>query len=194
MASDRAFKRIQELFFQSPENCQGSAWVANNLTDKELHIKKRWEGIFAYWLENPEATDKTLAGYITVTFDVSRAQAYLDIQYVKELLGNVRSAKKEWYRHVVNQLLLQVIEKEIAKGKESNGQPDYAIVISAVDKLGKYNKLDQEEMDQLPWEDIVPPEWVPTTDVTVLPGMKRIRDLPARMKELKKKYYGESNG
>ena len=57
----------------------------------------------------------------------------------------------------------------------------------ALDKLAKYNRLDKEDIAELPFDKIIPVDWETTSDVTVL-GAKPIENLDAEIAKLYKKY------
>jgi hypothetical protein len=61
------------------------------------------------------------------------------------------------------------------------------IMIKAGEALGKIHMLDKNEMDRILWEDIVPLELEPTTDISVL-GRKPLKNLEGLKARLRKKY------
>jgi len=149
-------------------------------TPGELEIKKMYEDVFAKWLDDPLIQDKDMLFYLENDHHRSRSQAYRDIVNIKSVLGNVKNATKEWHRFTVIETLKDAIKR--AKAKK-----DYYGMIMAADKLGKYTKLDKEEAEEIPWHEIIPPEFEPTDDVTVL-GLEKIPNLSERRKKLERKY------
>ena len=153
------------------------------LTPTEEEIKKRYLSGYASWLEDPNKKDIQIVNLLIEAFGISRSQAFLDVSAIKSILGNIKNAGKEWYRHIVIQNLLDVIEKAKEKGK-------LEIVVSATDRLGKYTKCDQADEDQLPWEDIIPPEFEPTNDIKVLDEKMYDPNIEEKRRQLREKYSG----
>jgi hypothetical protein len=98
-------------------------------------------------------------------FGISQSQAYRDISNMKVILPNIRNAGKEWIRYIVNEEL----KKAIADA-ETNGKLKERIL--AISALAKYNKLDQDDAEEFPWDEIIPQGIEPTNDPTVLEGAK----------------------
>ncbi len=154
-----------------------------NLSLAERNLILRFRFCFTRLLEKPSLQDKKLRDDLMNEFKISESQAYRDIADIKIFLPNYRAAGKEWYRYVVNEELKEAIQdaKDSDKLRER---------IEAIKALAKYNKLDQEEGEELPWDKIVPIPIEPTTDPTVL-GITPIKDLDNEIKKLIDKYKGE---
>ncbi len=60
-------------------------------------------------------------------------------------------------------------------------------MIRAGQALVKVNKLDKDEAENIPWEDIIPLDLEPSTDVSVI-GRKPIKNLKELQLKLRKKY------
>ena len=149
-------------------------------TDGELEVKRMYEDVFAKWLDDPGMLDKDMVQHLENEYGRSKTQAYRDIASVKFALGNVKNATKEWSRFMVIETLKDAL-------KQAKNKKDYYGMIMAADKLGKYTKLDKDEAEEIPWDQIVPPSFEPTDDITVL-GLKKIPNLSERRKILEKKY------
>lgn len=150
-----------------------------HLTPAEQGQLKRYRTAFTASLENPTLADTELRDLLMNTFGISQTQAYIDIQNVRILLGNVRNAGKEWIRYLVNETLKEAIETARTAGPKRLKE-----LIMAADKLGKYNRLDKEDGQALPWEEILPQTIEPTTDPTVL----KIKPLENKEEEIRKMY------
>lgn len=61
----------------------------------------------------------------------------------------------------------------------------------AADKLGKYNRLDKEDALEIPWDEIIPISIEPTSDPTVLKGVKPLKNKEEEIEKMYKKYKGE---
>jgi hypothetical protein len=167
-------EKIWTVLYKKPED------VDIQFTPQELTIKAMYESVFAKWLEDPSLQDKEIVQYIENEFSRSQTQAYRDIAIIKQVLGNIKNASKEWHRYMV----IETLKEALAMAKRKN---NYIGMIIAADKLGKYTKLDKEEAEEIPWADIVPPTFEPTDDITVL-GLDKIPNLTERRKQLEKRY------
>ncbi|MDR2125588.1 MAG: hypothetical protein LBP63_01990, partial [Prevotellaceae bacterium] len=101
------------------------------------------------------------------------------------LLGNVRNAGKEWHRHRVNSLLEKAAQMAI------EGDVKEATALSKIAMaLIKNNKLDMDEGEELPYDEIVPPAFEPVSDPAAI-GLKPVENLKEKILKLKRKYLDE---
>ena len=132
---------------------------------------KRYRAAFNMSLENPSTTDVKIRDFLMSEFGISEAQAYRDIG-------------KQWIRYLVNETLKEAIDKcrTAKKWKE---------VILAAATLAKYNMLDKETAEQLPWEEIKPQDIEPTSDPTGIIKVKKLENKEAVIQKLKDKYLND---
>jgi len=168
------FDKLQRTFFEEDEK------VLQKLTEQEKAIRTRYMGTFTVWLENPTYTDKQIVTFMMKEFGIEKAQAYRDISRIKVMLGNIRNAGKEWHRFVV----VQMCQEAYNRAKQLD---DPKAMAMAADKLGKYTRCDQLEADQLPFDQIVPPQLEATNDIEVL-GFKRDPNIDKKRDKLRRKY------
>ena len=173
MNDNTTLDKIQKELFAPPD--QGS-----KLEPSLQLIKVRLERGFTFWLENPHLPEGKIVNFLQNTCGISRSQAYTDLKNIKYLLGNIRNASKEWYRHMVIEMCRSAYS--IAKIKR-----DAKAMALAADKIGKYAKLDKDEDDPLPWDQLIPPNFEPKPDVNIL-GIKPVSNLEEYRKKLRRKY------
>lgn len=154
-----------------------------NLSEKEIELLNRYKEIFVVWLHNPAWSDKEIVNYIRQSMNLSRTQAYDNVQKVKVILGNVRNASKEWQRYRVIEMCTEAYALAKKRG-------DIKAMVMAADKLGKYTMLDKDDIDIPNWEDYVPPQLEPTSDVSVL-GVTRSEKFKKQVERMKKKYLND---
>lgn len=154
------------------------------LSETQLQIRERIKYGYVMWLESPSKPDSMVVKALMETYGISTRQAYADIDAIKLILGNIKNAHKEWHRYVVIEMCKKAFELA-----ESNKDPKGMAM--AADKLGKYTRLDQIEEDQLPWDQLIPPNFEPSTDITVL-GFQHVPDLDKKVAALKRKYMPEA--
>lgn len=152
------------------------------LTDRERSQLMRYRAIFVLKLENPHITNANVAKFLNKKFGIrSIAQAYRDIAATEAMLGKVRTSEKQWIRYLVTETLKEAIDKARRKGDLKN-------MVAAADKLGKYSRLDQEDPQPLPYEDIVPSpiEYLNDPSILGLPTPKE--GARAYIERIKRKY------
>lgn len=178
MARKPALDKYHDVLFKNFDEIE-------HLTPAERKQLTRYRLAFTESLENPTLPDTQLRDLLMNSFGISATQAYVDIQNVRILLGNVRNAGKEWIRYLVNETLKTAIEDAKALGPKG-----IKLQIMAANTLGKYNMLDREDAVELPWEDIVPQSIEPTSDPTVIGG-KKLANKEEEIKKMYEKYKGE---
>jgi hypothetical protein len=154
-----------------------------NKTERDQVLRYRFA--FAVCLDNPSIPDIELRDKIINEFGIARSQAYLDISNIKVILPNIRNAGKEWIRYIVNEELKDAIARCKLGGDNMMKER-----IAAIDKLAKYNKLDQDDKEEMPWDDIIPVGIEPTSDPTVL-GITPMKNKDEEILRLIEKYKGE---
>jgi hypothetical protein len=61
---------------------------------------------------------------------------------------------------------------------------------SAAGLYAKYNQLDKEDAFKIPWDEIIPQRFEPTSDPTVL-GIKPIPNIQEKIKSLKERFFND---
>lgn len=140
----------------------------------------RIRGMYAYWLQFPSKVDNDLVQYDMAMFKVSRALAYEDLHLVKVLLGNLQQTTKEFMRWKINKSL----EQDIAAARRAG---DFRSVAALSKVLVANNRTDKDDEPDLEFDKIVPQNFEPTDDPTVL-GIERIPDLRGKIRALYKRY------
>lgn len=168
------FDKLQKTFFDDDPK------ILEKLSPHEIEIRNRYSGTFTVWLENPTYTDKQIVAFMMREFRIERAQAYRDLSRIKIMLGNIRNAGKEWYRYMV----VQMCQEAYNRAKAINDPKAMAI---AADKLGKYTRCDQLDLENPDWTQYMPPNMEPSSDIEIL-GFKRIPDVDKLRHKLRKKF------
>lgn len=138
---------------------------------------------YTFWYEFPTKTEPDIRDHLMNEFGIVKSTAYEDIQIVKALLGDIKNPAKEWIRYQVNAML-------DAAYKLAETQKDPKGMALAADKKGKYNMLDKPDAEPLPFDEIVPQQFEPTDDPTVL-GLKKDPDIREKKKKMLEKYLQE---
>lgn len=140
----------------------------------------RLRGLYAYWLQFPSKLDNDLVLYDINQFKVSKSLAYEDLHLVKVLLGNLQQTSKDFMRWKIN----KSIEQDIAAARRAG---DYRSIAALSKVLVQNNRTDKDDEPELEFDKIVPQNFEPTDDPTVL-GIERIPDLRGKIRALYKRY------
>jgi len=158
-------------------------------SDNELGIKQMYEDAFAKWITDPALSDTHITNLLINEYGRSKTQAWRDVAIIKSVLGDIKNADKEWQRYTVISMLKEAYE--LAKTKK-----DPKAMAMAADKLGKYTKLDKDDLDDIPWDEIVPPSFEPSADPQLLgipDGHKSAEEVLELKRKLKAKYIKSSS-
>lgn len=153
-------------------------------TDKELEVVARYKAAVTKWYDDPWMTDFEIRTFLMNEFDISESQAYRDIPKIKYLFGNVNFTAKEFYRMRANKLIEEA--RDEIEQAETNLEVNKALAkIKAAIAYGKNNKLDKEDKFMPLWDDIQIPDYAPTSDVSVIKGLKPIPNLEEKKRLLR---------
>lgn len=152
----------------------------------EQEVVLRYRAAFTKWLSEPQLRDNQMIHYLKETFGIQNSQAYIDLSRIKALIGNVTNAGKEFQRHRATDMILRGYE--LAQEAESHLEVKQAMaMIRAGEALVRVHMLDKADIENIPWDDIIPLELEPSTDVSVI-GRKRINNLDELQRKLREKY------
>lgn len=144
----------------------------------------RLRGLYAYWLQFPQKFDQDIVQYDMAMFKVGNSQAYDDLHLVRLILGNLQQASKDFMRWKINQDLEQDLKAARRAGDHRS--------VAAIEKNRILNnRTDKDDELELEFDKIIPQQFVPVDDPTVL-GIKKLPDLRNRIRELVKKYSDNS--
>ncbi|HEY6913140.1 MAG TPA: hypothetical protein VI413_00575 [Paludibacter sp.] len=144
--------------------------------DKLLRIRSG----YTIMLEFPSKKDREIILHLQNQFGIERSAAYEDLRLIKDLLGSINKQSKDWHRFRFNYRnekaynMAELQQDPIAMDKCNN-------------TYGKYNQLDKEDAERIPWEEIIPQLYEPTDDPSVL-GIKPIPNIREKIAATKKKY------
>jgi hypothetical protein len=174
MSKPTRIDRIQKAMFIPEQEAQAL------LSPADMEVKLRYERVFTYWLQNPHLSDQKIVQYMINSCGLKKSTAYLELKNIKMILGQVHVASKEWHRHMVVEMCRKAYNMAMAR-------KDPKAMALAADKIGKYTKLDKDEADALPWDELIPPNFEPDPDVSVL-GIDRDTNIEEKRRKLRDKY------
>lgn len=178
MQGDKLVAKMYEHLFTNTDN------QANVFTDKEMDVVTRYRAVVTKLYSDPWLGDMEVRNFLMAEFNVSESQAYRDIPRIKYLFGNVQLAAKEFHRMRANKL----IEDAHSELNTAESKLDVLIAeakIKAAIAYVKINQLDKEDKFVPHWEEIAIPDYSPTSDVTVIKGLKPIDNLEEKKHQLR---------
>ena len=154
---------------------------------QQAHFE-RLHDAYTHWLSNPLLSDNRMRDYMMAMHGVSTNQAYRDLALIKLLFGSVALANKEQMRYKANYLY----DAAAAAALAGNDKKAKALTKIA-DGIVKNNRLEDNEGEGLPWEEIVPIDISLTVDPTVI-GIIPEKNIKAKAAQLLKQYTEDIDG
>lgn len=154
---------------------------------QQAHFE-RLHDAYTHWLSNPLLSDNRMRDYMMAMHGISTNQAYRDLALIKLLFGSVALANKEQMRYKANYLY----DAAAAAALAGNDKKAKALTKIA-DGIVKNNRLEDNEGEGLPWEDIVPVDMSLTVDPTVI-GITPEKNIKAKAAKLLKQYIEDIDG
>lgn len=151
--------------------------------DQVAHILRLRE-MYSWFVATPDIKDRQMVTQTLDRFRVSRAEAYADLAIVKMLLPLLTSASRDFHRYRANEMLLETYR--MAKARK-----DTKTMERAAASYAKYNRVDLEDEQTLPYDMIVVQPFTATSDPTIL-GLKPIPNLQQKIDKLLAKYRTET--
>lgn len=177
-----AFPSVQDIvtkdFFSSEDELRKSypeASVARLLRVREL---------YNWMISNPECKDKEFVDICTSRYGVSKTLAYDDLKVVKSVLPNLTETSRDYHRWKFNEMILETYQ--MAKKRK-----DTKTMERAATSYAKFNNVNMEDEQSVPYDKIVVQPFVATSDPTVL-GITPIPNIDQFVKSLIEKYSAES--
>jgi hypothetical protein len=177
---DSFIQRLHSHLFDEPDE------MLQSFDKRERDMVIRYRAAFTKWMTEPHLRDIEMVKYLSGEFAVSETMAYQDLPKIKFLIGNVRNASREFQRYRASEMILKGYQTALDATSQLEVKQAMAM-IQAAQALGKVHKLDKEELDNLVFDDIIPLELEPSTDVSVI-GHKPIENLEELKAKLRRKY------
>lgn len=139
---------------------------------------------YQWTLANPDQPDRAFVDTMVARHGMSERAVYADLAIIKQLLPALQSSSREWHRWKANQMLLETYQ-------QAKRRHDTKTMERAAASYAKFNRVDLEDEQVIPYDKIVIQPVVPTLDPSVL-GIKPIENVDEVVKQLKEKYTQES--
>ena len=139
---------------------------------------------YNWFISNPDAKDKQFVEAVISRHGINKTQAYSDLAIIKALLPHLASASRDFHRYRYNEMILETYQ--MAKKRK-----DTKTMEKAASSYAKFNRVDLEDEQAVPYDLIVVQPFTATDDPTVL-GIKPMPRLQERIQELLHKYQAEN--
>ena len=164
------FTKEQELLERYPQN----------VVDKVLRVREMYQ----WFIANPDGTDREFVAEVCQRHDISRVTAYSDLAILKSLLPMLATASRDFHRWRYNEMIL-------ATYKMAEKRKDTKTMERAASSYAKYNRVDLEDEQAVPYELIVVQPFTATEDPRTL-GIEPIPNIQKRIEEMIAKYRKET--
>lgn len=151
-----------------------------HLAPQQLDKLLRIRSAYTMMLEFPSKRDREIILHLQNNFGIDRTAAYDDLRVIKDVLGAINKQSKDWHRFRFNNMIEN--NYRIAELKQNPAAMD-----KITNTYGKYNQLDKEDVQTVPWDKIIPQLFEPTSDPSVL-GIKPMPKFRETIAAMKKKY------
>lgn len=143
----------------------------------------RLRAIYNFWLQFPRKTDLEIVEKLQHDFGIARTQAYEDVRVIKAALGEMNKTTKDFHRYK----FLQMIDRTFAMAERNK---DARAMAAAANHYGKYTQLDKEDAHDKGYSLIVPQNFEPTDDPSVI-GIKPIPNIREKIRKKLAQYRTE---
>lgn len=153
---------------------------AESIVTRLLRVREEYN----WFLSNPDAKDRQFVENAVSRFGISKSLAYNDLSIVKMLLPHLSQASRDFHRYRYNEMILETYQ--MAKKRK-----DAKTMEKAASSYAKFNRVDLEDEQAVPYDLIVVQPFTATDDPSVL-GIKPMPRLQERIQELLHKYQAEN--
>lgn len=152
----------------------------DSIVTRVLRVREEYN----WFLSNPDAKDRQFVENAVSRFGISKSLAYNDLGIVKMLLPHLAQASRDFHRYRYNEMILETFQ--MAKKRK-----DTKTMEKAASSYAKFNRVDLEDEQAVPYDLIVVQPFTATDNPSVL-GIKPMPRLQERIQELLHKYQAEN--
>lgn len=136
----------------------------------------RLRDMVTWSIANPEKRDRQFVDEFRSRYKLSNVTAYADLKIVKTILPNLAENTRDFHRWRYNEMILETYQ--MAKSRK-----DTKSMEKAATSYAKYNRIDVEDEQSIPYHMIVVQPFFPTTDPRVV-GIKPVPNIDDRIRKL----------
>jgi hypothetical protein len=140
--------------------------------------------MYNWLISNPETKDKEFVDETVSRYGVSKVLAYDDLKVLKSVLPHITQSSRDYHRWKYNEMILETYA--MAKKRK-----DTKTMERAATSYAKFNNVNVEDEQSVPYDMIVVQPFTATQDPSVL-GIKPIPNIEEKIRQLIDKYRAES--
>ena len=144
----------------------------------------RLRAMYNWFISNPDSKDKEFVDETISRYGVSKTLAYDDLRVIKSVLPHITEASRDYHRWKYNEMILETYQ--MAKKRK-----DTKTMERAATSYAKFNNVNVEDEQSVPYDMIVVQPFTATEDPSVL-GIKPIPNIEKKISDLIAKYRAES--
>ena len=144
----------------------------------------RLRELYNWVISNPDCKDKEFVDVAIGRFGISKTLAYDDLKIIKSVLPNITQASRDYHRWKYNEMILETYQ--MAKKRK-----DTKTMERAATSYAKFNNVNVEDEQSVPYDMIVVQPFTATSDPSVL-GIKPIPNIEKVISDMIEKYRAES--
>ncbi len=144
----------------------------------------RLRALYNWVISNPDCKDKEFVDEAISRFNIGKTLAYDDLKIIKSVLPNITQASRDYHRWKYNEMILETYQ--MAKKRK-----DTKTMERAATSYAKFNNVNVEDEQSVPYDMIVVQPFTATQDPSVL-GIKPIPNIEQKIAALIDKYRAES--
>ena len=138
----------------------------------------RLRDMVTWCIANPDMKDRQFVEEIKQRYGISMVTAYADLKIIKAILPNLAEATRDYHRWRYNEMILETYQ--MAKKRK-----DTKTMEKAATSYAKYNRIDVEDEQSVPYHLIVVQPFFPTTAPRVV-GINPVPNIDERIRRLTK--------
>ena len=136
----------------------------------------RLRDMVTWSIANPDAKDRQFVDEERTRYGLFLVTAYADLKIVKAILPNMGEASRDFHRWRYNEMILETYQ--MAKKRK-----DTKTMEKAATSYAKFNRIDIEDEQSVPYHMIVVQPFFPTTDPRVV-GINPVPNIDERIRKL----------
>ena len=144
----------------------------------------RLRELYNWVISNPDCKDKEFVDEAIYRYSISKTLAYDDLKIIKSVLPHITEASRDYHRWKYNEMILETYQ--MAKKRK-----DTKTMERAATSYAKFNNVNVEDEQSVPYDMIVVQPFTATQDPSVL-GIKPIPNIEEKIRQLIDKYRAES--
>ena len=144
----------------------------------------RLRELYNWVISNPDCKDKEFVDVAIGRFGICKTLAYDDLKIINSVLPNITQASRDYHRWKYNEMILETYQ--MAKKRK-----DTKTMERAATSYAKFNNVNVEDEQSVPYDMIVVQPFTATSDPSVL-GIKPIPNIEKVISDMIEKYRAES--